>query len=37
MAINGNDLFAINANIDMFKTEMLILMKQATQDKEDRK
>lgn len=37
MAIKGDDLFAINANIDMMKTELLILMKQATQDKEDRK
>ena len=36
MAINGKDLFAINANIDMMKTELLILMKQATQDKKDR-
>lgn len=37
MAIDGKDLMAINANVDMLKTELLILMKQATQDKEDRK
>ena len=37
MAINGNDLLAINANVDMIKTELLTLMKQATQDREDRK
>lgn len=37
MAINGNDLFAVNANVDMLKTELIILMKQATQDKEERK
>jgi len=37
MAINGKDLMAINANVDMIKTELLILMKQATKDREDRK
>lgn len=37
MAIKGDDLLAINGSVDMFKTELLILMKQATQDKEDRK
>lgn len=37
MAINGNDLLAVNANVDMIKTEIIILMKQATRDKEDRK
>lgn len=37
MAIDSKDLFVINANIDMMKTELLILMKQATRDKEDRK
>lgn len=37
MAIDGKDLLTINGSVDMFKTELLILMKQATQDKEDRK
>jgi hypothetical protein len=37
MAINGKDLMAVNANVDMIKTELLILMKQATKDREDRK
>lgn len=37
MAIDSKDLMAINANVDMLKTEIIILMKQATQDKEDRK
>jgi len=37
MAIDGKDLFAVNANVDMIKTELLILMKKATQNKEDRK
>lgn len=37
MAIDGKDLIAVNANVDMIKTEIVILMKQATQDKEDRK
>lgn len=36
MAINGNDLMAINANVDMIKTELLILMKKATQDRKAR-
>lgn len=36
MAIDGKDLMAINANVDMLKTELLILMKQATQEKGDR-
>lgn len=37
MAIDGKDLLAVNGSVDMFKTEIVILMKQATQDKEDRK
>jgi hypothetical protein len=37
MAINGKDLMAVNGSVDMFKTELLILMKQATHDREDRK
>lgn len=36
MAIDGKDLMVINANVDMLKTELLILMKQATQEKGDR-
>lgn len=36
MAINGSDLMAINANVDMIKTELLILMKQATQERKAR-
>lgn len=36
MAIDGKDLLAINGSVDMFKTELLILMKQATQNKGDR-
>lgn len=36
LAIAPKDVFAMNAAIDMFKTEMLIMMKQATQDKKDR-
>jgi len=36
MAIDGKDLMAVNANVDMLKTELLILMKQATQEKGDR-
>lgn len=36
MAIDGKDLHIINSNVDMLKTELLILMKQATQEKGDR-
>ena len=36
LAIDGKDLFAINANVDMLKTELIILMKQATQERKDR-
>lgn len=36
MAIEGKDLMAVNANVDMLKTELLILMKQATQEKKAR-
>lgn len=36
MAINGKDLFAVNANLDMLKTEIIMMMKQATQEKGDR-
>lgn len=37
MVIDGKDLIAINASIDMLKTEIIILMKKATHDREDRK
>lgn len=33
---NSEDVFAMNAAVDMFKTEMLIMMKQATQSMKDR-
>lgn len=36
MAINGKDLVLLNGSIDMFKTELLILMKKATHDRKDR-
>jgi hypothetical protein len=36
MAIDGKDLHVINSNVDMLKTELLILMKKATQEKGDR-
>lgn len=36
LAIDVKDLFAINANVDMLKTELLILMKQTTQEKGQR-
>ncbi len=36
MAIDGKDLMAVNANVDMLKTELIILMKQATQERKAR-
>ena len=36
MAIDGQDLMAVNANVDMLKTELIILMKQATQERKAR-
>ena len=36
MAINSNDIFIMNGSVDMFKTEMQIMMKAATQEMKDR-
>jgi len=36
MSINSNDTFLMNGSIDMFKTEMQIMMKAATQEMKDR-
>lgn len=36
MAIDGKDLHIVNSNVDMLKTELLILMKKSTQERKDR-
>lgn len=36
IAIAPNDVFKMNGAIDMFKTEMMILLKQATKDSKGR-
>ena len=36
MAIKSTDVFIMNGSVDMFKTEMQIMMKAATQEIKDR-
>lgn len=36
IAIRTDDVFPMNGAVDMFKTEMLIMMKSATEDMKDR-
>lgn len=36
MAIKSDDVFLMNGSVDMFKTEMQIMMKAATQHMKDR-
>jgi len=36
MAIKSTDVFIMNGSVDMFKTEMQIMMKTATQEMKDR-
>jgi len=36
LAIKSTDVFIMNGSVDMFKTEMQIMMKAATQEMKDR-
>lgn len=36
LAIRSDDVFLMNGSVDMFKTEMQIMMKAATQEMKDR-